>query len=95
MGSKVQQLKKLVAIKVGRRKPRVVENRKLARAIDDAHELVELRRQLERELERKRKIIVDYVAGLDVSPHVRNVKLYAGERQADVRLSNEYRLYKK
>jgi len=95
MVSKVQQLKKLVAVKVGRRKPRVVENRKLARAIEDAHELVELRRQLDRELERKRKIIVDYVTGLDLPPHVRKVNLYAGERRADVRLSNEYRLYKK
>lgn len=89
MASKVQQLKKLVGIKIDQRKARIVENRKLARAIDDAYELVDLRRQLERELERKKKIFADYVAGLDLPPHVRKVTFYAGERQADVRLSNE------
>ncbi|MEE9456357.1 MAG: hypothetical protein V3W11_04305 [bacterium] len=89
MTSKVQKLKQLVAVKVGRRKPRLVESKKLARALEDAHELVELRRQVDRELARKQKIFVDYVAGLDVPPHVRKVTFYAGERQADVRLSNK------
>lgn len=87
MTSKVQQLKKLVDVKVGRRKVRTVENRRLARVIEDALELVALRRDIDRELERKKKAIADFVVGLDVPAGARRVTLHVGDRRAEVRLS--------
>jgi len=60
MVSRVQQLKKLVGVKVGRAKPRVVSHKAAAAAIEDALALKGLRDQIDAELRKCESLILTF-----------------------------------
>jgi hypothetical protein len=85
MVSNVQRLKKLIDVKVGNRKVRTVENAKVARAVDDALELLALRNELDRQLEAKERLIAAFLERFDVPRGARQARLRVGGRGATVR----------
>ena len=88
MVSNVQKLKKLVDVKIGRRRPRAVENKKLAQAIEDALELLALRDEIDLQLDAKERAIAAFLERFDVPRNARKVLLRVCGRNATVKFSN-------
>ena len=88
MVSRVQKLKKLVDVKIGRRKPRPVENKKLAQTIEDARELLALRDQIDLNHDAKERAIAAFLERFDVPRRARKATLRVGGRSVTVRFSD-------
>jgi len=84
MVSRVQQLKKLVAVKVGRAKPRVVSHKAAAAAIDDLLVLHGLKASIVKEIRTREATVLAFARRQGLAPD-KKVTLTAGGAVVTVR----------